>query len=138
MSIMTEQIKSAPVEKKETKPAVEMTQDRPVFSPVTDIYENKESILVVCDMPDVDEKGVDVTLEDEVLTLVGHQGAQDTKEHQLLHRGYDTGIFRRSFTLSADVDREKIKARIAGGVLHLTIPKTAKTQPRKIPVEAGS
>ena len=133
---MTE--KNTQVEKKESADKVEMTRDLPVYAPETDIFEKNDSILVVCDMPGVDEQSVDITLEDDVLTLTGCQKPVDRPGYSLLYRGYGTGIFRRSFTLSADIDRDSIKARLANGVLNVTLPKAAKAQPRKIAVEAGA
>ncbi len=117
---------------------VEMAQDRPVFSPATDIYEKGDSILVICDMPGVDEKHVDVTLEDGVLTLTGHTQEEPAPAGQaLVHREYLAGVYRRSFQLSSDMDEAKIKATMKNGVLNLLLPKAEKAQPRKIQVEAA-
>ena len=74
------------VQHKESPKDVEMTRDLPVYSPSTDIYEKEDSILVVCDMPGVDENQVDISLENNVLTLTGCQDAKDPEKHEMLYR----------------------------------------------------
>ncbi len=115
----------------------ELTRDQPVFSPATDIYEQEDAILVFCDMPGVEEKNVNVTLEDDELRVLGYQEGGDPEGMQALHRGYRTGAFRRSFTLATDIDREKIRAKLTNGVLRVTLPKAERAQPRRIQIEAG-
>lgn len=136
---MSAKEKQVVVEKKTDsgKPA-ELTRDLPVFAPDVDIYEKENAILVLCDMPGVDDKHIDITLENDVLTLTGYQGTAEPEGVTLLHRGYAQGIFQRSFTLSTEVDRDKIVARINQGVLQLTLPKAEEAKPRKITVTAGA
>ena len=134
---MTANNQDIQVQHKELPKGVEMTRDLPVYSPQTDIYEKEDSILVVCDMPEVDESQVDVSLENNVLTLTGCQDAKDPDKHEVLYRDYRPGAFRRSFTLSADINHAGIKAKLNNGVLQVTLPKAEKAQPRKIKVEIG-
>ncbi|MCA1809531.1 MAG: Hsp20/alpha crystallin family protein [Kiritimatiellia bacterium] len=115
----------------------ELTHDRPVFTPLVDIYERENALLVICEMPGVEESKVDIALENDVLTITGQQQELDVPDHQLVYRGYADGVFRRSFTLAADIDRESIKARLTNGVLSITLPKAQSAVPRKIAVEAG-
>jgi len=119
-----------------TRPAEE-TRDTPVYAPDTDICETKDAIIVVADMPGVDDKHVEVQLENDVLTLTGRSSPEETQGLDLLYRGYSSGDYQRSFTLSEDVERENIKARIKDGVLRITLPKTRKNQPMEITVENG-
>ena len=136
---MTEKRKEAAVEKRPEAQGVEMAQDRPVFVPATDIFEREDAVMVVCDVPGVDEKDVDVSLENDVLTITATQEVQEPDSKlELLHRGYRTGIWRRSFTLTADVDATKIRAQIANGVLSVVLPKAEAAKPRRIQVEAGT
>jgi len=116
---------------------VELAQDRPVYSPDTDIYEKEDGVLVLCDMPGVDEKHVDVTLENDVLTLTGYQQVEDPSGYDPVYWGFRPGVFRRSFTLSTAVDRAGIKARIRNGVLQVNLPKAEEAQPKKIRVETA-
>ncbi|MBU0678754.1 MAG: Hsp20/alpha crystallin family protein [Verrucomicrobia bacterium] len=132
---MTE--KNESVQKKQAAD-VELTEDRPVFIPAVDIYERKDAILVRCDMPGVDEASLDISLEDRILTLVGCQAKNAPEGHELLIGEYATGIFRRAFTISNEIDHGNIKARIKDGVLNLELPKAEKAQPKKITVQAGA
>jgi HSP20 family protein len=120
-----------------TDKGVEMTQDKPVYIPAADIYENDHDIIVYADLPGVDDKNVNITLEDDVLTLIGHQNDEAPEAMEMLYRGYRPGIYRRSFTLGVSIDREKIDAKIKNGVLTLTLPKAEEAKPRKITVNAG-
>lgn len=131
--------KNVPMERAEQSPAsrVEPTRDLPVFTPPADIFEEDDALLVVCDMPGVEQKNVTIDLDDDVLTITGHQLDQRPENSQLVYRGYNTGIYRRAFTLAADINREQIKARLVNGVLHITLPKAAEAKPRKIAVEVG-
>ena len=126
------------VQNQEKSKGVEMTRDLPVYSPATDIYEKEDSILVVCDMPGVDDKQVDITLENGVLTLTGCADTREPDAYELAYRGHQPGVYRRSFTLSTDIDHSKIKASISKGVLQVVLPKAEKATPRKIKVEVGS
>jgi len=125
------------VQKTERREVAELAADRPVYTPATDIFEKSDSLLVVSDMPGVDEKSVDVTLENDVLTITGHQQAAEPEGYAAVRRGAVPGVFRRSFTLTADIDRARIQARIQNGVLRLELPKAEEAQPRKIAVVAG-
>jgi HSP20 family molecular chaperone IbpA len=122
-------------ENRVSRETTELTHDRPVFVPATDIYENERSIFVVCDMPGVGDKGVDISLENNVLEITGHQTAESFDGYELLHRGYANGIYQRAFTISDAIDREKISAKIKNGVLHLELPKAEEAKPRKIKVK---
>lgn len=124
------------VMKQEHDSEVELAQDLPVFVPATDVYERGEALLVVCDLPGVATDRVDIRLEKDVLTVTAQQEDFSPEGADLLYRGYRTGIFRRSFTVTTPVDAGKIKANMKNGVLYITLPKTAESQPRKIKVEA--
>ena len=106
-------------------------------TPATDIYEREDAIVVLADMPGVDGRNVDLTLENNVLTIRGHAAVTEPQEADLLHREYRATDYERSFTLTDDVDREKIKATMKQGVLRIELPKAAEKQPRKISVDAG-
>ena len=119
--------------KENTKP--ELTQDKPVFTPLTDIYESMESIYVVCDVPGVQEKNIDISLENDVLTITAYQDEEQYEGYQALYKSYDRGIFQRSFTLSQTIDKAKIKATVKQGVLKIELPKSEEVKPKKISVE---
>lgn len=131
--------KTTALEERRNTGRVEQTRDVPVYIPDTDIYETDDAIVVVADMPGVDEKHVDVDLEQRVLTISGTSAEAETFEgYALAAQGYRPGDYRRSFTLSNDVDVDGITARIKDGVLRIRLPKAKELQPRKIQVECGS
>lgn len=119
---------------KYNKDNAEMTREGPVFTPATDIYENGDAILVRCDMPGVDEKQVDITLDHYELTITGSQTAEQPEGYDLLTGEYEVGTFRRSFKVPQLIDRENIKARLRNGVLDVELPKTEQAKPRRIEI----
>jgi HSP20 family molecular chaperone IbpA len=115
----------------------EFTRARRVFMPRADIYEIPEAIVLVADMPGVDEKGVDITLEKNVLTISGHVEPEKVAENaRLAYEEYEVGDYQRVFTLSDEVDREHIEAALKNGVLRVTLPKAGAAKTKKISVKA--
>lgn len=114
----------------------ESTRDLPVTAPATDIYETDREIVVVADMPGVNEQSVDITLENQALTLSGRATRAEAAEGELLYREFGPTEYRRTFTLSDEIDRDRITARVKNGVLRVTLPKAARAQPRRIAVQA--
>jgi len=113
---------------------VERTRARPVFVPRADIFETAEAIVLKADVPGVKESSLSITLEDNVLTLEGNVEPEHRPGFSLAHAEYDVGDYRRVFTLSTDVDRDKIEATLKAGVLTLTLPKAEPAKARKIAV----
>jgi len=116
---------------------VERTRRRNVFVPNTDIYEDSENIYLVADMPGVDANHVDITLEKNVLTISGTVEEASPVGHELAYREYPVGDYQRAFTISNEVDRNAIRAKVKDGVLELTLPKAETVKPRQISVQAG-
>lgn len=114
----------------------ESTRGLPNFVPQVDIYEDNKAITVLADMPGVDKQGVSIDLKDDQLTINGKVHLPEEKQ-MLLHKEYEVGNYFRQFTLSDLIDRDKITARMADGVLTLTLPKAEKAVPKKIEVAVG-
>ena len=114
----------------------ESTRGVPDFIPQVDIYEDKSGITVLADMPGVDKEGVSIDLKEDQLTINGKISLPEEKE-TVLHKEYAVGNYFRQFSLSDVIDREKITAKMADGVLTLTLPKAEKAVPKKISVTAG-
>ena len=106
------------------------------FVPRVDIYETKEALFLIADMPGVDEKTVDVELEKNILTISGRVENGKVKDYSLVFSEYEVGDYERSFTVSDEIDREKIKAMVKQGVLRLELPKAEKVKPKKIAISA--
>jgi HSP20 family protein len=114
----------------------ETTRGVTEFIPRVDIYEDKNGITVLADMPGVDKDGVSIDVKEDQLTINGKvslTGEQET----LLHQEYEVGNYFRQFTLTDAINREKITAKMADGVLTLTLPKAEKAVPKKITVTVG-
>ena len=107
--------------------------------PSVDINEYDEKFQLFVDVPGVDPKDVEITLESGVLTITGERFAQAEKaEENVVRRRAErgTGRFYRRFILPETVDADKVKATDRHGVLEIVIPKQAKAQPRRIKVAA--
>lgn len=117
--------------------SVERTRQRPVYTPPTDIYDNETSVVLVADMPGVDEKSVEVTLEDDVLTIVGRTPDFAPHGYRRTYAEFEPGDYRRSFVLSDRVDAAGIQASVKNGVLRVMVPKSKPAQ-RKIPIVGAS
>ena len=107
--------------------------------PSVDINEFDDKFQLFIDVPGVDPKDVEITLESGVLTITGERFAQAAKaEENVVSRRAErgTGRFYRRFILLESVDADKVKATDRHGVLEIMIPKQAKAQPRRIKVAA--
>ena len=103
------------------------------FAPTFEVKETTEAFLIKADLPGVDEKNLDINLHNGVLTVAGHRDAEERREGEsfaLYERQY--GSFTRSFSLPDVADGDRIYAKLADGVLTLSIPKRAEAKPRKI------
>jgi HSP20 family protein len=115
---------------------MERTRTRKVYVPRTDIYETKDAIVLIADMPGVDEKSVDITLEKNVLTIYGTVGPLSFDGYSLSYAEYDFGDYQRAFTISSEVDRDRIEAKVKSGVLSVTLHKAEQVKARKITITA--
>lgn len=115
----------------------ERIRDRLAFVPRADIYETEEAITIVADMPGVDETTVDITLENDVLTINGYVEHVEPEGHRLAYAEYQVGDYQRAFSLSDQIDREGIEAVIRDGVLRLHLPKILEARVRKIAIKSA-
>jgi HSP20 family molecular chaperone IbpA len=115
----------------------ERTRVRKVYAPRVDIYETKDNIVLIADMPGIDEKSVDITLEKNVLTIAGDVGQANNKGYTLSYAEYETGDYQRAFTISDEVDRDNIYAEVKNGVLKITLHKAEKAKVKKIAIKAA-
>ena len=104
-----------------------------VYAPAIDVRASDEQLVFVCDVPGLKHEDLEVTLEDNVLTIKGERRYEgNEKDRVWLGRAY--GVFSRSFTLPDVVDGERMTADLEHGVLTITVPKLPKAQPRKIQI----
>jgi HSP20 family protein len=121
----------------ENQNGVERTRPRKVFTPAVDILEKKEEIVVTADMPGVDERSVDITLEKNILTIIGRVEPEIPEGYRLAFSEYGIGDYQRAFTITEEIDRDRIEASVKNGVLRLILPKAAQAKTRKIAVSAA-
>lgn len=107
-----------------------------IWQPAVDIYETQDSIVIKAELPDVDQKDIDVRIEDGLLTIKGerkHESEVKKENYHRIERYF--GSFQRSFKLPGTVDQEKVQASCEKGVLTVTLPKKEEIKPKQINVE---
>ena len=120
---------------KEHRPATEAVQSRVEYiTPEVNIFETKDGYVVEAEMPGVAKDGLEVTLEGNEITLVGHRSVQPLPGEALFTECAQAD-FRRVFEMDPAIDASRISARINQGVLTLTLPKSERVKPRRITVE---
>lgn len=112
----------------------EPTYPGKVFSPAVDIYETKDAITVVADVPGVKAENLCIDLEDNVLTLAGRISEAEQTFGSLLLQEYLVGSYYRRFSVSDQIDQEKIDASLKDGVVRIVLPKVNPAIPRRIAI----
>jgi HSP20 family molecular chaperone IbpA len=105
------------------------------LTPAVDIFETSAGLVVVADLPGVQQDGLDLRVDDDVLTIQGRPHVEHKGED--VYREYTLHPFFRQFELTDAVDQHRIAAHLQHGVLTLTLPKAEKAKPRRIPVQIG-
>jgi HSP20 family protein len=104
--------------------------------PAVDVREAKDSLQISAELPGLDPKDVEVTVEAGVLTLKGSRSFEKATEGETYHRVERAyGAFERSFTLPSNVAPDKINAVYRQGVLHLSLPKREEAKPKSISIK---
>jgi HSP20 family protein len=105
------------------------------MSPAVDIFETKNGLTVVADVPGVDKGDLDVNVDDRILTIRGT--VTRTQRQGVISEEFGMMNYFRQFRLSDDVDQSKIKASLDQGVLTLDLPKAEDAKPRRIEVKSS-
>ena len=115
----------------------ESAEELQTLLPRVDVFENKDGILLVADMPGVPKDKLELRVENDTLLIEG-EIAPDTPENmEPVYAEVRLSRYRRAFSLSAELDTSRIDAQLRDGVLNLRIPKHAHAQPRKIKVNVA-
>ena len=105
--------------------------------PACDVYEDESGITLLADLPGVPRERLELKIEGDALTIEGSVQPQTPENLEPVYAELRVPRFRRSFTLSRELDSARIDASLKDGVLTLRIPKQAHAQPRRITVNAG-
>jgi HSP20 family protein len=109
------------------------------WAPSVDIYETPNELVVKADLPDVNEKDIDIRVENNLLTIRGERKFEKSvSEENYLRVERTYGAFSRSFSLPNTVDAEKIGAEYKNGVLTVTLPKREESKPRQVKVTVNA
>ncbi|MGD9083065.1 MAG: Hsp20/alpha crystallin family protein [Desulfobacterales bacterium] len=123
--------------KQEVTTASEQTRPGLVFTPSVDIFETEHEITLLADLPGVTTDSLTIDLRENTLTLTGEvEPFEGANEEDILIE-YEIGKYYRQFTLSSVIDQSKIDAKLADGVLRLSLPKIEAATPRRIEVKAA-
>ena len=108
------------------------------FAPLVDIYEDEHNITLKIEVPGIDEKDIDVRIENNTLTVHGERKLEkEEKEENFRRVERQYGSFTRSFTLPTTVDGEKVSANYDKGILKISLAKKAEAKPKQIKVNVG-
>lgn len=107
------------------------------WAPRVDVEETEKEILVKADLPGVDPKAIEISIESGMLTIRGEKREEKEEREKNYHRVERfSGSFYRAIPLPEGSDPEKVTASSTNGVVTITVPKKAGTSPKKIPVTA--
>src|SRR5690606_33833089 len=110
------------------------TSDAPALAPAVDIWETEAGIDLTADLPGVSREALDIRVDGETLTISGAVSLGEPEQMEALHFEVREPLFRRSFTLSRELDSSAIQASLTDGVLRMHMPRQEEAKPRKIEV----
>ena len=121
------------LEPPQTKPSNNGNNSVRYLTPLANIVESKDGYVLEAEMPGVSKDGLDITVENGQLTIVGRRAAKEPRGRELYResRAFD---YRRTFELDPSIDTARVSARLDQGVLTLQLPNAESVKPRKIAV----
>jgi HSP20 family protein len=109
------------------------------FVPAVDIYEDSKKVVLKLEVPGIEEKDLDIRVENNTLTVKGERKFEKEEKEENFHRiERRYGTFYRAFTLPSTVDTEHVQANYQSGILKLELSKKLEAQPKQIKVNVGS
>ena len=123
---------------------LEMSRDRSLdepfeegqWQPPADIFEDEREVVIKLEIPGLDQKDIEVQIEDNTLVISGERTLENADQRQNYHRvERHYGPFRRTFALPATVDQERTRASCEKGILRVVLPKQSTPEPRQIEVK---
>ena len=113
------------------------TRDEPALLPLVDVIEDATGITLYADLPGVPKERLNVRVEGETLLIEAELVLAVPQDMQASHAEVQRTRYRRAFTLSRELDPDKVSAELSQGVLRLRIPKAEHAQPRRITVQVA-
>lgn len=107
------------------------------WTPVCDVLESDNDIVVVCEAPGVQMEDINIEVTADTLTVSGERSLPQTDDGHWVRVERQYGSFSRSFSIGIPVDVQNVKAVYRDGLLRVTIPKSQAVKPKKIDIEAG-
>ena len=108
------------------------------FAPAVDVYEDEHNVTLKIEVPGIEEKDIDVRIENNTLTVHGERKFEkEEKEENFRRLERQYGSFTRTFSLPNTIDAEKVSANYDRGVLKIALPKKAEAKPKQIKVNVG-
>lgn len=120
-------------EKKQGTAIDKKKEEKNYVLPCIDIYEDQYALYIYADMPGVGKEDLQVELNEDILTI---QGKVAKTQPKVMLQEYRIGDYYRSFTLTDEINREKISAKMENGVLCLELPKVEEAKARKIEIRS--
>lgn len=117
--------------------AAEASRNEAILLPPVDVIEDAAGIVLYADLPGVPKEKLHLHMEADSLTIEGEVQLATPEGMESTHAEVSVPRYRRVFTLSKELDAEKVTAEFEKGVLKLRIPKAAHAQPRKIEIQVG-
>ena len=125
------------VSKQQAGVAQDVKQQEQTILPAVDIFENESGITVQADMPGVSRERLDVHIDSDTLAIEGVADIPMPAGMDAIYADIRSKRYQRSFSLSRELDTERIEASLKDGVLTLHIPKREEHRPRRIEVQTG-
>ncbi|MGD8618959.1 MAG: Hsp20/alpha crystallin family protein [Gammaproteobacteria bacterium] len=125
------------VSRQEATAAQDVKQQEQAILPDVDIFENEAGITVQADMPGVSRDRLDVHIDSDTLTIEGKAVIPMPEGMDALYADIRSTRYQRSFSLSRELDSERIEAALKDGVLTLHIPKREEHRPRRIEIQTA-
>jgi HSP20 family protein len=121
-------------QKREVEKKQESTIPTRAFVPIADIFETEQALSVILEMPGVEKDNVDISVENDTLTIQGRIDYSKYEGLQPVYTEYNVGHYVRTFQISSKIEQGRISAELKDGVMKLVLPKAEKAKPRKIKV----
>jgi HSP20 family protein len=107
------------------------------WTPALDLYQNNDNVVAVVELPGLRKEDIEISLHDGTLTISGERKTETGTDDKAERSERYVGTFRRSITLPARVDSNKVSATYKDGILTVTLPKAEEAKPKQIQVNVG-